>query len=566
MKPAVVVAVIAACGIAGDTSADPARPKLTLRLSPVCSPAGSSPGAPAEALDVALTVPLAGARRFELDDAIYGAPGMIELVDGIQLADARGSVPIDIARSGSLVVTPKRAIAGEATLRYRARAVDASIKGAREGLRHDASGISGIGMAFLLLPDSNANTTYDMQIQWDVGRCPQLTTTTTSLASAPGTLDDLRVAAFVAGNARTFAHDQGTAHVRSTWLGTLAFDPAIASAWAARVYAAERAFFGDDDDTPYQLFIRVLAQQGDRANGVGQPSSFVSSVGRRTVWGPILRRNLAHEMLHRWIGQRLRLAGPDNRAMWFSEGFDVYYQGKLALRAKLISVDEFLDTLVMLTTWQFANPHAAASPDAIRKRFYSDDNLAVVPYTRGALYAAELDAAIRRVSNGKRSLDDVMRELYRAALASPDPSSSIGTRPLPATAVRAAVAHELGPAGVARYDAVIEHGAKPEPPSDAFGPCFERVSRRYAIYDLGLDPKQSRAHLTPHSPAAAAGVVEGDELVAIDAPKLDAEHDVTVTVRRGGQDVVIRYRPAAGARDGFTWRRVAGVADAGCSL
>ncbi|HEV7554875.1 MAG TPA: hypothetical protein VGO00_05420, partial [Kofleriaceae bacterium] len=364
------------------------------------------------------------------------------------------------------------------------------------------------------------------------------------------------------GHPRTFASDDGPMHLRSSWFGTIAFDPADAAAWAARAFAAERAFWGDTDPAPYRMFVRVLATMGERANGTGQASTFLSAIGPRTPFGVRLRSNIAHEMFHRWLGMRLRLTGPDGSSFWFTEGFTVYYSNRLMLRAGLVSPDEFLAEINATAARHFANEHAAASNDEIRRRFFDDDALAVVPYTRGALYAAELDAAIRTAAHGTRSLDDVMRELYRAALVAPVGPS--GLRELPEGAFRDAVAHELGASGTARFDAVIARGGTPEPPSDAFGPCFERVARSYALYQLGFDPKQSIVR-KPGPVAAKAGLLDGDEIVSVESVNLMADQPAVVTVKRAGKQLVFRYLPAGANHDGYAWRRVTGVPDARCA-
>ena len=69
-----------------------------------------------------------------------------------------------------------------------------------------------------------------------------------------------------------------------------------------------------------------------------------------------------------------------------------------------------------------------------------------------------------------------MQELYQSILAAP--AGQLGPRELPQSAFRDAVRGELRQPGVDRFDAVIMRGAPPDPPSDAFGPCFKRVPRQ----------------------------------------------------------------------------------------
>jgi predicted metalloprotease with PDZ domain len=268
------------------------------------------------------------------------------------------------------------------------------------------------------------------------------------------------MAAYFIGRPQVFSADAGSMHVRSAWFGNQALDAAAAAGWAERAFTAERAFFADDDPAPYHLFVRALPAMGDRSNGMGQPSSFLAAVGPLTSFGPRLRITMAHEMLHRWIGLRLRLAGPDGSSFWFTEGFTVHYASLLMLRAALISPDEFVSELNGAVTRHFSNVHASATNEEIRRGFFDNDALSVVLYTRGALYAGELDAAIRRASRGARSLDSMMRELYQAALSAP--VAEAGLRELPPDAFRQAVLRELGQPGVDRFDAVIGRGAPPD--------------------------------------------------------------------------------------------------------
>ncbi|HEY5926772.1 MAG TPA: hypothetical protein VIV11_34030 [Kofleriaceae bacterium] len=375
-----------------------------------------------------------------------------------------------------LEFAPSRDATGTVTLQYRARSVSTTEPGALEGLRHDATGIGGHGRHFLVLPESRRE--YRMRIAWGAAQCPATTRgegASTFGRAAPsetvGELSALREAVYYWGRPQQAAFDDGSLHLRLAWFGEPKLDVAAASAWAARVFAAERAFFADDDRSPYSIFVRVLQSHEDRANGIGQETSYLSWIGPRTTFSRKLKVNIAHELLHRWLGLRLRLRGPEGTAYWFTEGFTVHYSNLIAFRAGLLSADEMLESLNEIAIRHFDNKRAGATNDEISRDFYRDQALSIVPYTRGALYAAELDAALRSASRGKRTLDDAMRELYRESRERDNRDG------LPADAVRRLVQAELGRAGVERYNAVIVRGEHPDPPADAYGPCFTRKLR-----------------------------------------------------------------------------------------
>jgi M61 glycyl aminopeptidase len=447
--------LLLACVGCGEVVAAP-TPEATLTLAPVCN---------ANALDVSLTVPLPGRPVFRIDDEVMGTSGVATRITDATAKDARGALPlVRRVRDGVLELVPSRTVSGPITLAYRARSVAAADKGAVEGLRHDETGIGGHGRHFIVLPDSQRR--FELHVRWATTKCPG--TGASTFEDVTGDLATLREAVYYWGTPQRTSTDDGTLHLRTAWFGKPAFDVAAAGAWAAKIFAAERAFFGDDDPTPCSIFVRVLASHEDRANGIGQETSYLSWIGPRTTFARRLEVNIAHEMLHRWLGLRMRLRGAEGSAYWFSEGFTVHYSNLIAFRAGLLTTEEFLESINDIATRHFDNKHAHATNDEIRRDFVRDPAVSIVPYTRGALYAAELDAALQ--ASGKRRLDDVLRELYREA------RKGDGTRP--ADTVRRRVQAELGRAGVARYDAVIVRGEHPQPPANAYGPCFTQVARK----------------------------------------------------------------------------------------
>ncbi len=516
--------------------------------------AGWCEGGEPVGLAVELALPLTGVPVYRLDDVVYGTPGMAALISDEHALDDAGPLPLtrELA-NGVLRLTASRPAIGTVRLRYRARSIAVTANGGRYGLRHDATGIGGSGMFFALLPDTHAK--FPLRIAWrDTPGCAGGWHGMNTALAAEVEPSALHMTSFFLGTPRLHVHDEGTMHVRAAWFGQPAFDTKLASAWAARAFAAERAFFADDDPTPYHLFARVLPVMGERSQGIGQPASFLAAIGPRTPFAGRVKINIAHEMLHRWIGLRLRFAGPDGTHFWFTEGFTVHYASELMRRAGLLDHEEFLADLNGRATRHFANPRAAASNAEIARDFFVDDAVSVVPYTRGALYAAELDAAIRRTSSGQRSLDDILHALHREL----PPGGE-----LPVSSFRAAVVRELGAAGGDRFDAVIFAGAPPDPPADAYGPCFTRIPRTHALFDLGLDEPRSRDDgairgLRAGSAAQRAGLVEGEPMLALESTFLFPDKEATVTIQRGGKELVIRYLPAGEPREGFTWERVPG--------
>ena len=142
-------------------------------------------------------------------------------------------------------------------------------------------------------------------------------------------------------------------------------------------------------------------------------------------------RFLAHEYFHHFNVKRIRpvALGPFDydrenltRMLWFSEGGTVYYEDLLLVRDGFFTPQEYLRRLASgLSSYEgspgrrFQSP-AEASFDAWFGYFDRSEHLrntTVSPYDAGLAVSFLLDLEIRHATRNRRSLDDVMRALYR---------------------------------------------------------------------------------------------------------------------------------------------------------
>lgn len=140
---------------------------------------------------------------------------------------------------------------------------------------------------------------------------------------------------------------------------------------------------------------------------------------------------VSHEYFHTWNVKRIKpavfspydLLRPNHtHLLWVFEGFTSYYDDLFTWRAGTISKRSYLDRLQKIITHvhqgagRFKQSIAASSFDAWT-RFYKQDenspNAIVSYYAKGALVAMGLDFTIQARSDGRRSLDDVMRYLWQ---------------------------------------------------------------------------------------------------------------------------------------------------------
>lgn len=139
----------------------------------------------------------------------------------------------------------------------------------------------------------------------------------------------------------------------------------------------------------------------------------------------------SHEYFHTWNVKRIKpaaFAPYDLRQegytslLWLFEGFTSYYDDLFLIRTGVISQTAYLSMLsktingVLKGSGRRKQSIAESSFDAWIKYYRQDENApnAIVSYyTKGSLVALALDLTIRSGTNGRKSLDDVMRALWQ---------------------------------------------------------------------------------------------------------------------------------------------------------
>lgn len=137
---------------------------------------------------------------------------------------------------------------------------------------------------------------------------------------------------------------------------------------------------------------------------------------------------IAHEYFHNWNLVRIHpveygdvsyIKQPLSKGLWFSEGFTMFYATLMPLRAGLPLHDSGrLGHLEWLLRRYYNSPgNRQISPETISLAEYGPPGMlgdyTGSPHLQGEWIATILDLIIRDATNGKRSLDDVMREMMK---------------------------------------------------------------------------------------------------------------------------------------------------------
>lgn len=252
----------------------------------------------------------------------------------------------------------------------------------------------------------------------------------------------------------------------------------------------------------------------------------------------------SHEYFHNWNVLRIKPAAFTpydlarenySRLLWAFEGFTAYYDDLVLARCGLLTEAQYLDTLARTFTHVLQRPGrlkqsvAESSFDAWIKYYRADENAPnslVNYYQKGALVALALDLTIRAQTAGRRSLDDVMRGLWRKRVAAGDRYEGVAEDGMP-DAIEQATGCRL-----ARQVREWTEGTR-DPDFAAmlapFGIDFtaQPALEQPAFALLGLTTARDGdglriTHVYDGTPARAAGLSAGDTLIAIDGLRITA--------------------------------------------
>ena len=353
--------------------------------------------------------------------------------------------------------------------------------------------------------------------------------------------------------------------------------------------AIARASTGVFGELPYARYVFIVHSAEGLSGGTEHYNSTVCST-EPTMWGNDDRwarflSLIAHELFHTWNVKRFRPSGiarydylRENytELLWVAEGTTSYYDELLLPRAGVLSAREYLDWLGtgidehLRTPGRLLESLENSSFDAWIKHFHRGSdrtpdrgNQGESFYRKGALVSLMLDLEIRRATDGERSLDNVMRQLYeRFPLGGPgfDTPALEGlireVAGIDASAFFGAFVRGVVPIEARLGDLLGDVGLRlVSPKEDAEGEV-----RAFTGLRLGGDGTVRAVR--SDGPAYGAGVQPGDEVVAVNGLRGRADaatrledlgpgEPVRLVVMR--RDALLELEFTAGAEPDGSW-------------
>jgi predicted metalloprotease with PDZ domain len=326
------------------------------------------------------------------------------------------------------------------------------------------------------------------------------------------------------------------------------WDGVQASRDVEKIVAETQKFWGTNPlERPYWFMNFIVGGKG----GLEHDHSTVIMTGRKQM----RNRNdyikwlgvMTHEFFHVWNVRNMRpeaLADYDYQneqytgQLWLAEGLTSYYDNVIMSRAGLITPSEYMELLAKdihrleSTPGRLIRPVEEASRDAWIRHYQPNANSVnstISYYTKGAVIGFVMDSYIRKASKGRRSLDDVMRKMYELHSNEPYGSDDFER-----------VMVEIGGAGAGQLLRTLLTTTT-EPDVDEALDYYGLQLNRGAILvtgepgeepltsELGVlweedQPGMIAKAVLSGTGGSAAGLIPGDEVVAIGSERLTSDN------------------------------------------
>jgi predicted metalloprotease with PDZ domain len=190
--------------------------------------------------------------------------------------------------------------------------------------------------------------------------------------------------------------------------------------WLRRMIPPQVAVF---KDTPFRTYtvMQIADSSFGGASGLEHQNSHVDIVTPFAIGNPFLASLYAHEIFHAWNVKRMRPAElwpyrydeeAPSTLLWVSEGITDYYADLSMVRGGLIDSTGFFAVTAGKIS-EVSDSRAVALEDASLSTWvHPTDGTGYIYYPKGSLAGFLLDIMIRDATDNRRSLDDVMAQVY----------------------------------------------------------------------------------------------------------------------------------------------------------
>jgi predicted metalloprotease with PDZ domain len=190
--------------------------------------------------------------------------------------------------------------------------------------------------------------------------------------------------------------------------------------WLKKMIPPQVAVF---KETPFRTYtvMQIADSSYGGASGLEHQNSHIDIVTPFAIGNPFLASLYAHEVFHAWNVKRMRPAELwpyryDEEAptalLWVSEGITDYYADLSLVRGGLIDSAGFFGVTAGKITEVTELRPVALEDASLSTWVHPTDGTGYIYYPKGSLAGFLIDIMIRDATDNRRSLDDVMAQVY----------------------------------------------------------------------------------------------------------------------------------------------------------
>ncbi len=175
-----------------------------------------------------------------------------------------------------------------------------------------------------------------------------------------------------------------------------------------RFNEAIRKFWNDYSDPCFSLVLQPFLDPVHSASGVAYANGFIGKYKSDTIVQPDRIYVISHEIGHHWLGHKLEM---NISNQWFGEGFNDYITFQTLLSAGLISPADFENRMNEVMKLHYGSTIKNIPNDSVFANYWKMGDYNKLPYRRGCLFAFYLDNQVRILSNGQKTMRDLLRSM-----------------------------------------------------------------------------------------------------------------------------------------------------------
>jgi hypothetical protein len=410
-------------------------------------------------------------------------------------------------------------------------------RGPHIDLQAAGGGLSGALVGVLLLP--RLQGTVRSELVWHMPRGENAVSTFAYGNSSEKTsLAELGDTLFLAGPLQVYPSVPPTTGFSMYALGVAPGALAQSASWYRRTYRAMQAALRPRESAAFRVLIRSY-DGGPLDSGRANNGSLLLYLPPSIDPGSTAEHSLiAHEMVH--VFTKPLDGDPNGQGDWFTEGIADYLKITIPFAAGLYTRAEYLELVNAEAALYYTNPDRELPLKKAAEEKWSGNVTWTIPYARGAMYFANLDADLSLASRGQSVLA-LIQQMNRRILSGQPANDATWLRLL---------REESGDKAVEDWQEMRD-GRLLIPRRGTFGERIQSNAVPTGFFSLGYAPAYHTAgaviqQVEKGSNAETAGLLPGDQLIeSVDiSPLTHSFHSsIRLQIDRHGTAVAISFDP-----------------------